>query len=125
MFVFALRYLVPMKIMIVDDNKKIREVIKKIILADEYIEYADAESAIIAYKSEKPDWILLDIKLPGIEGIEAARIIRSSYSEAQIVMVTDYSDEKHRKAAAEAGVDEFVSKENLIELRRIISHGKG
>lgn len=110
-----------MKIMIVDDNKKIREVIKKIIHAEEFIEFADAESAVIAYKLEKPDWILLDIKLPGIDGIEAARLIRSSYPDAHIVMVTDYADERHRKAAAEAGVDEFVSKENLIEMRRIIT----
>jgi len=107
--------------MIVDDNAKIRETIRKVIQSpsDEIIEFADASSALSACVFEKPDWVLMDIKMPGMDGIEAARLIHDIFPTSRVTIVTDYADERHRKAAEEAGADSFVAKENLTELRRI------
>ncbi|HUI30211.1 MAG TPA: response regulator transcription factor [Candidatus Acidoferrales bacterium] len=112
-----------MKIMIVDDNARIRETIRKIVQNqfDEVIEFADASSALAACIFEKPDWVLMDIRMPGMDGIEATRLIHNIFPTSRVTIVTEYADDRHRKAAAEAGADSFVSKENLTELRRIVA----
>lgn len=112
-----------MKIMIVDDNAKMRETIREVVQekGEEFIEFADAKEAIEAYPQEKPDWVLMDLRMPGMDGLKATRLIRKSFPDSQVAIVTEYSDSRHQKAATEAGAKAFVSKENLTELRRIIS----
>jgi CheY-like chemotaxis protein len=116
-----------MKIMIVDDNRKIRDVIKSVLLEyqAEIFECEDAKSAIENYDCFRPDWVLMDIELDGMDGIAAAKEISKNDSKAKIIIVTNYDEPQFRSAARSAGAVAFVNKENLHELNGIISAAKG
>lgn len=111
-----------MKILIVDDNKNMREMIKSIINTNE-VEFFEAENGLDAIKifnEEKPDLVTMDIRMDGIDGIETTEKIMSSSSDAKIIMVTDYGETYLRKKAKEAGSVGYLLKENLLELKNLI-----
>jgi len=107
--------------LIVEDNHEMRRVIKAIVggLADRIEERGDGREALAAYRECRPDWVLMDIRLPGLDGIGAVRQIRSRFPEAQVVMVTQYDDEDLRRAARVAGACEYVLKDDLIFFRML------
>ena len=109
-----------MKILIVEDNAVMREMIKRMVgdLADEMSECEDGNQALAAYEARCPDWVLMDLEMPGMDGITATRRLIKTHPEARVIIVTDYSDEPLRAAARAAGACGYLLKENLIELRR-------
>jgi CheY-like chemotaxis protein len=115
-----------MTILIVEDNHEMRRIIKAIVgdLAHRIEECGNGSEALAAYRECRPDWVLMDIRLPGLDGIGAVRQIRSRFPEAQAAMVTQYDDEDLRRAARVAGACEYVLKDDLIRLRRLLS-GEG
>jgi two-component system response regulator DegU len=110
-------------VLIVDDNEPMRRVIRKIIgdLAEELYECQDGAEAVTLYSRHKPDWVLMDIRMHGMSGLEATRHITSSYPQARIVIVTDYDDPDLREAARQAGACRYINKRSLIDLRSVIS----
>jgi len=115
-----------MEILIIEDNAGMRRLIRSLIgdLADAVHECEDGTQALDAYRRHRPDWVLMDIKMPGLDGIAASSQITLADPEAKIVIVTDYDDERLRAAARNAGAREYVSKERLLELRPILSGSK-
>jgi CheY-like chemotaxis protein len=114
-----------MKILIVDDNWRVRELIKRLVgdLCDEVFECSDGESAIEAYTNHLPDWVLMDIEMQGIDGLAASAQIRVLHPQAQVLIVTNYDDDQLRKEARKIGVSNYVLKENLSVLRKILTAG--
>lgn len=112
-----------MKILIVDDNKNTRRLIRNIMepYGHQFVESEDGTGAIQSYISELPDCVLMDYEMPGISGITAAKEIISAYPNAKIYMVTMFDDEHLREAALKAGINQFISKENLTDLPNILS----
>ena len=87
----------------------------------------DGRESVDEILRERPDVVLMDIKLPNLEGTEAIRRILATYATYRpcIVMITAYGDEGHRRESAEAGAHGFVdkpfgAKEILAELRRVL-----
>ncbi|MCA1849471.1 MAG: response regulator transcription factor [Acidobacteria bacterium] len=117
-----------MKILIVEDNASMRRLIKSIVadLADVVNECSDGAEALAAYTKHRPDWVLMDIKMKELDGIAATRSITALFPGAHVMIVTDYDDEKLREAARSAGACEYVVKEDLFALRRILcgTHGR-
>jgi CheY-like chemotaxis protein len=111
-----------MKIMIVDDNAEMRNVIKQMLGTSntEFCEYADGRDAIEAYDTFLPNWVLMDIRLQDIDGLQATKVIKASHPEARIVMVTNYDDPQFREQAKLLGVSGYILKENLPDLRSFI-----
>lgn len=111
-----------MKFLIVDDNKTMRQTLGRIVAAegDQIIECDDGDRALSLYQAHRPDWVLMDISMKEVNGIEATERITHADPEAKVVIVTDYEDRFFRKAAEEAGAVGFVSKENLKEVRLLI-----
>jgi len=62
----------------------------------------------------------MDIHLKKTNGIEATREITSAFNEGKIVIVTNYDDAHFRESAREAGACNYVLKENLFDVRRIL-----
>jgi len=111
-----------MKVLIIDDHASIRQTIKAVLSEPEteFIEGTDGDEAVRLCIDNQPDWILLDIKMPRMDGIEAARQIRQLGLTARIIMVTQYDDPGLQAAAADAGVNYYLSKDNLLQVRELI-----
>lgn len=111
-----------MKLLIVEDNAEMRRLIISIVsdLADSIVECADGAEALACYAEFQPDLVLMDIKMARVDGITASRQIIAGFPGANICVVTDYADEKTKEAARRAGVSNYVTKENLYEIREII-----
>lgn len=112
-----------MKILIVEDNEQMRQMVKTLVkdLVDCVIECGDGAGALLAYSHHHPDWVMMDIDLPEVDGISATRRIVAAHPEAKVMMVTNYDDADLREAARLAGACEYVVKENLLEVRRILA----
>ena len=116
-----------MNLLIVEDNPKMRQMIKSIVadLADRIEECDDGRDAVALYAEKKPDCVLMDIHLKKTNGIAATKEITSVFREAKIIIVTNYDDEHFRTSAREAGAFDYVLKENLLDVRRILREVSG
>jgi CheY-like chemotaxis protein len=109
--------------MIVDDNEDMRAVIKSMLERPdiEFLECWDGGEAISQYSQFSPDWVLMDISMAYVDGISAVTELKAMFPESKIVIVTDYNDQSFRQQAKEAGADWYMLKENLHELRVVLS----
>jgi len=102
------------RILVVDDEPQIRRVMRTTLTADGY-EVSDArsgEEAVEMLGEERFDLILLDVNLPGMNGLEACRVIRSGTSvpDVAIIVLTVRNAEKDKVEALDAGADDYVVK---------------
>ena len=102
-------------IVIADDNRVIREGIRRLI--DEESdglavsgEAADGLEVLALMEKHQPDLVILDISMPRMSGIEAARQIRSLYPQIKILIFTMYEDPEYQDEALAAGVDGYLLK---------------
>lgn len=111
-----------MNLLIVEDNPKMRRMMKSIVadLADRIDECDDGGAAVELYSENQHDWVLMDIHLKETNGIAATKEITSVFTEAKIIIVTNYDDAHFRASAREAGAIDYVLKDNLLDVRRII-----
>ncbi len=102
------------KVLVIDDEPMYAGIIEKILDPDRYsvLKNFDAGSGIKAAEEKKPDIILLDWKLPDMEGIEACRILKSSANTKNIpvLMFTSMATTKNKVAGLEAGADDYITK---------------
>jgi len=107
-------------IYIVDDEDTIRDGVSMALEADYNLEtYASAEEAIRAMGSSPPDLVLLDIGLPGMDGIEALRRIKGLHSEIPVIMITAYEDINTVIASMQQGAYDYVVKPIHMDALRI------
>lgn len=106
----------------VDDNTGVRRLLRRELLdsAIAIWECADGADALAAYADRQPDIVLMDVRMPRMDGLAATRQIREFHPGARVVIVTDYDDEDLRKAALEAGARGYVLKQNLTDISRLI-----
>ena len=111
-----------MKILIVDDNATIRRLISHVVreIAEEIRECTDGNLALSAYADFQPDIVLMDIRMPGTDGLIATRQLKGKYPSARIFIVTDYDDDEMRNAARDAGASGYALKQNLTSLEDLI-----
>jgi len=119
-----------MKLLIVDDNAAVRRLIRSILLrlADDICECGDGAEALSAYLVQRPDVVLMDVRMSEVDGIQAAKQITAADPAARILIVTDYDDTELRHASMRAGACGYVLKDNLLELvpllETIVQSGK-
>ena len=114
-----------MILLIADDHAEMRRTIRTVVedLASTIFECADGAAAVAAYREHRPDWVLMDVKMDGMDGLAATRAIRKSDPAARVVIVTANGDEQSRADALAAGASAFVAKQNLLELTALLSGG--
>ncbi|MBA3434035.1 MAG: response regulator transcription factor [Actinobacteria bacterium] len=98
-------------VLVVDDEPIVREVVVRYLAREGHrtLEAADGESARTAIQRSEPDLVVLDIMLPGTDGLELCRWIRSE-SELPVIMLTARGEEADRIVGLELGADDYVTK---------------
>lgn len=103
----------PRTILLVEDFDDTRLMMKLWLAKNGYrvIEAENGEEAISAAQRERPDLILMDMMMPGLNGLDATRRIREyqALSRTPIVAVSAYGADEYRSMAIDAGCDEYVS----------------
>ncbi len=113
---------VAMKIMVVDDNSEMRAFIRRMLgdLAEEIQECGDGQSALTNYENQRPDWSVVDVGMPGMDGLALTSRIKSRHPGAQVVVISESNNSQIKAAALQNGATAFVPKENLWQLRSVI-----
>ncbi len=88
-----------------DDNAAVRRIIRRAVdeIAGEVVECADGEEVLSLYEKHHPDLVLMDIKMPKVDGLAATTYLKNRFPQAKVFMVTDIDDEDVRSVALEAG----------------------
>lgn len=112
-------------VLVVDDEAITRDVVEAMLeLEDVEVHTAhDGESAITMAADLRPDLVLLDVMMPGLDGIGVCRQLHESYGPdtPRVVMLTAKRDEPTRQAAAEAGAAAYLEKPfSAIDLFRVV-----
>ncbi|MBS1830001.1 MAG: response regulator [Acidobacteria bacterium] len=111
-----------MTVLIVDDNAGVRRFLRAVIgdFATRMWDCIDGADALDAYVTHRPAIVLMDIRMPRLDGLAATRLILSADPSAKVVIVTDYDDEMLRAAARDAGACAYVTKSNLLDLAAVL-----
>jgi DNA-binding response OmpR family regulator len=99
------------QVLVVDDEPHIRTVLRGYLEAAGFAvtEAADGESAVQAVRKTQPDLVLLDIVLPGIDGLEALRQLRT-FSDVYVILVTARAEEVDKLVGLGVGADDYITK---------------
>jgi len=101
-------------VLIADDQTLFREGIKDVLSGEKWMEVvgeaADGVEAVALAKKLKPDVVLMDIKLPKLDGINATRKIREACPQVNVLMLSSFEDEAHVLDAIQAGANGYLSK---------------
>ena len=116
---------------IVEDNDKLRGTLARALNRAEGIrclsEYENAEDALKGLPGDHPNVVLMDINLPGLNGVECARHLKQLVPETQIVMLTVYEDTENIFSALKAGATGYMLKRTpqaeLLEAIREVHRG--
>jgi DNA-binding response OmpR family regulator len=101
----------PQRILIVDDEPHIVELVRYNLLQEGYevSTAGDGEEALASVRGAQPDLVILDIMLPGLDGLEVCRRLRAE-SAVPIIMLTAKGGEPERVVGLEGGADDYVTK---------------
>src|SRR5919109_5263808 len=106
------RQAVPVGIvLVVDDEPVVRDVVARYLRRDGYstLEAADGETAKRILEREDASLVVLDVMLPGLDGLELCRWIRST-TETPVLLLSALGEERDRIAGLELGADDYVTK---------------
>ncbi len=107
----------PYRIILVDDHILVRHGIKKILCEHAGLEVikeaGDGVEALELMEKLHPDMIILDIQMPRLSGIEAAKKIKENWPAVKVLMLTMHKENIYLRQAQEIGVEGFVLKEDV------------
>jgi DNA-binding response OmpR family regulator len=101
-----------MKVLLVDDEeefvKALAERLKMRDLRSDTV--LDGEEALSFVEDQEPDVMVLDLKMPGIDGMEVLRQVRKAYPKIQVIILTGHGTEKHEQEAKRLGAFDYLEK---------------
>jgi DNA-binding NarL/FixJ family response regulator len=122
----------PIKILIVDDHPMLREGVAAVLGCEDDMqivgEAASGIEALALFRTLNPDITLMDLQMPGMNGVEAIRAIRKEKSDARIIVLTTYSGDMLASRALKAGASGYLLKntlkDELAETIRAVHSGR-
>jgi DNA-binding NarL/FixJ family response regulator len=113
------------RVLVVDDTQHVRSMLADMLALDGFEvvgQASDAAGAELVAAAERPDVAIMDLRLPGIDGIEATRLVRAASPTTSVIVYTAYLTEEIRAAALAAGAAHCLPKtDGLLELERELS----
>jgi len=107
------------KILVVDDERAVRESLRRALELEGYeIELADDGNEALATLREEepqPDVVILDVLMPGVDGLEVCRRLRANGNHVPVLMLTARDEVENRVAGLDAGADDYVTKPFALE----------
>jgi two-component system, OmpR family, response regulator MprA len=109
----------PVKILVVDDERAVRESLRRALELEGYeIELAgDGNEALatLGHDEPQPDAVILDVLMPGVDGLEVCRRLRATGNHVPVLMLTARDEVENRVAGLDAGADDYVTKPFALE----------
>ena len=118
--------------LIVDDDAGFRQRVKQLLASEPDIEIigeaADGREAILRAGELKPDLILMEVRMPGMNGVDATRQLKAEMPQLKVIMLTIFDLQEYREAAKASGASGYVIKKSLIQdlvpaIRDAFEHG--
>jgi DNA-binding NarL/FixJ family response regulator len=107
------------KILIVDDDAVFRKRVRGLLASEPDVEIvgeaADGEEAILKARELEPSLVLMDLRMPGMNGLEAMQRIKDEAPDVSIIILTMFDLEEYKDAAMASGASGFVIKKALVE----------
>jgi DNA-binding NarL/FixJ family response regulator len=102
------------RVLCVDDHPVVRDGLRAVIESQPDMllvdEAGDGQACIAKYREHRPDVVVMDLRMPGVGGVEATLQIRKEFPEARIIVLTTYEGDEDIYRALEAGVQGYLSK---------------
>jgi two-component system response regulator DevR len=113
------------RLLIIDDHEMVREGLKAMLTSESDFEIvgdaANAEQALELIERSRPDVLLLDVRLPGVSGIDVCRTVTEHYPETAVIILTTFTDESLVAQCIQAGARGFIVKDiERFDLKRSI-----
>ena len=112
------------KFLVVDDEKGVVTELKELLEMRDYKVYSatSGEEALSIMKKENPNIVVLDILMPGMDGIEVLRQIKKTYPKTKVIMLTAVEDDGVKKMATSLGASAYLTKpysfEDVVSISR-------
>ena len=115
----------PVRVIVVDDQALVREGLMTLLEAAPDIKpvaaAADGEEAVALCARHRPDVVLMDLRMPRLDGVEATRRIRSAQPDTEVVVLTTHADEASILDALQAGARGYLTKDaGIAEIARAV-----
>ncbi len=100
------------KIMVIDDEQSVCDLMRKLLEPEGFqvITETDAMKSLIVANQEKPDCVLLDIKMPKLDGVEVLSKIKSANKDVQVIMITGYGNLENAMESMKLGAFDYITK---------------
>ncbi len=119
------------RVLVVDDDDTILTLLRSYLTREgfEVKEAADGEAALAAARTFRPDVVVLDVLLPGLDGLEVLRRLRAE-TDPYVILLTAKTEEADRVVGLELGADDYVTKpfsprELVARIRAVLRRGRG
>ncbi|HYY10542.1 MAG TPA: response regulator transcription factor [Kineosporiaceae bacterium] len=124
---------VTIRVVLVDDEAMVRVGLRMVLTAEPDVEVvgeaADGAEAVDAVLAAEPDVVLMDVRMPRVDGLEGARRVLAARPQTKVVILTTFDQDEHVAAALRAGVSGFLLKvsppEQLVAAVRTVAGGGG
>ena len=121
----------PIRLLIVDDQRLMREGLRTLLELERGFEIVgeagDGQAALDAYAELQPDVVLMDIRMPGMDGVEATRRLHARWPEARVIILTTFNDDAYVFEGLRAGALGYllkdVSGQELASAVRTVAQG--
>ena len=119
------------RVLLVDDHAVVRQGLQSLLADDTDIalvgEAGDGQTALQLVESLDPDVVLLDVRMPGMDGLEVTRRLRSTHPDVRIIILTTYAEDEYLVEALRAGARGYLLKsilyEDLVRAIKDVYHG--
>lgn len=124
--------MVRIRVLLVDDDALVRAGLRMILSSSEEIdvvgEAADGAQAVTAAQAHRPDVVLMDIRMPGTDGITATATLRRLASPPRVIVLTTFQADEHVMSAIHAGADGFLLKDtppaDIVQAVHLVAAGE-